>query len=110
MRSIIPLVLSIFCCGLPGTSLAQAQYDESRSCLSTQDARNAITQQHLVDSAAVMRYAAEQAQADALSGRLCSANGRYVYEITLLRHDGHVIRVYVNASDGKSVGTQSGGY
>ena len=42
MRSIIPLVLSIFCCGLPGTSLAQAQYDESRSCLSTQDARNAL--------------------------------------------------------------------
>lgn len=110
MRSIIPLIFSAFCVVLLATPSARADYDDGRLCLSTQDARTAITQHHLADSAAVMRNAAEQAQADALSGRLCAANGRYVYEITLLRHDGHVIRVYVNASDGKSVGTQGGGY
>ena len=48
-----------------------------------------------------MRAESNANQADALSTRLCRLGELFLYEINLLRRDGRVIRVFVDAASGK---------
>ena len=118
MRIFLAPIFAIACNAVLAVTAASAELsvvprasggdDGSRFCLTTQDARVAIVQHNLAESSSVMRNAALQVQAEALSGKLCRWNDRYVYEITLLGHDGRVIHVFLNAMDGKTVGVQNG--
>lgn len=118
MRIFLAPLLAMACTAVLAVPAAMAELsvvprasggdDGSRFCLSTQDARVAIVQHNLAESSSVMRNAAAQVQAEALSGKLCRWNDRYVYEITLLGRDGRVIHVFLNAMDGKTVGVQNG--
>ena len=69
-------------------------------CLNPAETRDALTQHKFADPAAALRSAAAIAHAEPLRSRLCRWNGDYVYEITLLRRDGKVMRVMIRAEDG----------
>jgi hypothetical protein len=79
---------------------ACADQERSRMCFSAQEAREKVLTHRLSEPFRVMRTAATQAQAEAIAAKLCRWKEEFVYEISLLRHDGHVLRVFVNASDG----------
>ena len=70
------------------------------ACLSPADTRAVLSQNKFTDPAAALRSAAAVAHAEPLRSRLCRWNEDFVYEITLLRRDGKVMRVFINAEDG----------
>jgi uncharacterized membrane protein YkoI len=72
-------------------------------CLSTDQTREEIDSARLVQPFVLMRRAAGEAHAEAIEGRLCRWNNELIYEISLLRRDGHVVRVHFNAANGKAV-------
>ena len=72
-------------------------------CLSTDETREEIASARLVQPFIVMRRAAGDLHAEAVDGRLCRWNNELIYEISLLRRDGHIVRVLFNAANGKAV-------
>jgi hypothetical protein len=85
---------------LPVVQIAEA--DAPRTCLSPSETRETITQRKLVDPLVSMRNAT-RGGAEPLRTRLCRWGDKFVYEMALLRRDGKVVRVFVDASDGSTV-------
>jgi hypothetical protein len=75
-----------------------------RTCYTAAAARERVAEMKLHEPFALMREASAFAHAEALAGKLCRWNDLDVYEITLLRPDGRVIHVFMNAANGQLVG------
>ena len=90
-------------------SLASAAGEPAaaRACFASAEARDAIAQNHLINSTIAMRNAAIKLQGEALAGKLCRWTEQFVYEITLLRRDGRVIHAFIDARTGEVVGAQN---
>ena len=82
---------------------AEAAKPAAALCLNPAETREALSQNKFADPAAALRSAAAVSHADPLRSRLCRLKGDFVYEITLLRRDGKVIRVLIKADDGSLV-------
>ena len=93
--------------GLANPALAAGEPALARTCFASAEARDAIAQNHLINSTIAMKNAAVKVQADALAGKLCRWTEQYVYEITLLRRDGRVIHAFIDARTGEVVGAQN---
>ncbi len=78
-----------------------------RTCYSNAQTRERIAALKLREPFAMMRAAAGFAQAEALSGSLCRWRDSDVYEIALLRRDGRVIHVFIDATSGEIVGSRN---
>lgn len=76
-------------------------------CYTPTETRERVVTQKLHDPFALMRDASAFAHAEALTGRLCHWNDLDIYEITLLRPDGRVIHVFMNAASGQLVGARN---
>lgn len=70
-------------------------------CFSTAQSRERIEAHKLVDPFACMRAAAREHQGEALGARLCHLDELFVYEISLLRPDGRILRLLFDAATGK---------
>jgi hypothetical protein len=77
------------------------------ACYSPAETRERVVAQKLHEPFALMRDASAFAHAEALAGRLCHWNDLDIYEITLLRPDGRVIHVFMNAASGQLVGARN---
>ncbi len=86
---------------------AKAQQAQKRVCLTNPETREAIVQHRLADAFAAMKTAGSKVSGNALATRLCLWDQDYVYEITVLRKDGRVIHVFMNARDGQVMGSQN---
>jgi hypothetical protein len=78
-----------------------------RVCFSTGETREKILAQGLVEPFHIVRSAASRSQAEAIGVRLCRWSEELVYEMSLLRRDGRVIHVNVNAKTGLAVGSKN---
>ncbi len=74
-----------------------------RTCFSAAETREKVVSRRLSEPFRLLRGAAGRVQGEALRARLCRWNEDYVYEIALLRRDGHIVHVYLNAVSGQSV-------
>jgi hypothetical protein len=72
-------------------------------CLSTDETREEIASAKVVQPFTLMKRAAGDLHAEAVDGRLCRWNNELIYEISLLRRDGHIVRVLYNAANGKAL-------
>ena len=72
-------------------------------CLSTDETREEIASAKVVQPFTLMKRAAGDLHAEAVHGRLCRWNNELIYEISLLRRDGHIVRVLYNAANGKAL-------
>jgi uncharacterized membrane protein YkoI len=61
----------------------------------------------LLEPFAVLKSAAAQFKAEALSAKLCRNGDELVYEIALLRRDGRLVHVVTNAATGKLIGVRN---
>ena len=77
--------------------------DARRACLSASETRESVYVHQLREPMALLREAAIQARAEPLGARLCRWNEQFVYEMSLLRRDGRVVRVFVDAASGSRV-------
>ena len=73
-----------------------------RSCFSQAEAREKIAQLRLTDP--VNATHAGRSEGEALRTRLCRwKQDALVYEVYVLRRDGRVVRLYINAQNGQAV-------
>ena len=71
-------------------------------CMTPGEARAAIARGKLANPLPALRALARRSQAEPLRSRLCRMDERFVYEMTMLRRDGKVVRVFVDAQDGRT--------
>ena len=76
-------------------------------CFSAAESREKIHAHGLFEPFQLMRAAASRTRAEPLSVKLCRSKDDLIYELSLLRHDGHIIHVFVNAKNGQSVGARN---
>jgi uncharacterized membrane protein YkoI len=72
-------------------------------CLNAAETREAVKAHKLLEPFVALKTAAAQRKAEALSARLCYSNDEFIYEITLLHHDGHLAHVEIEADSGKLI-------
>ena len=82
---------------------AAAQAERVRACLSAQETRDSVAANQLREPLALLRDAARETRAEPLNSRLCRWNEQFVYEMSLLRRDGRVLRVFVDAASGNKI-------
>ena len=82
---------------------AAAQAERVRACLSAQETRDSVVAHQLREPLTLLRDAARETRAEPLNSRLCRWNEQFVYEMSLLRRDGRVLRVFVDAASGQKI-------
>ncbi|MDP2357156.1 MAG: hypothetical protein Q8M31_13995 [Beijerinckiaceae bacterium] len=82
--------------------VVEVQQRAVTACMTPAEARAAIARHKLANPLPALRSAARRAQAEPLRSRLCRMDDRLVYEMTMLRRDGKVVRVFVDAQDART--------
>lgn len=72
-----------------------------RQCFSTAQTREKIEAHQLTDPFACMRAAAREHGGEALGARLCRLDDLFVYEISVLRLDGRIVKLLFDAATGR---------
>jgi uncharacterized membrane protein YkoI len=86
-----------FCVG------AQAQPAQQNQCFSTAETRDKIAAHGLSEPLRSIQKAAAHFQAEALGAKLCRRDDAFVYEISLLRRDGKIVRSLYDAKTGQII-------
>jgi len=107
-KSTISLAAAFCAAGLCASPASRAGEAEAHSalrpaCLPPSETREEIKARHFVEPFAVLRSAAAQFKAEALSAKLCRLGDEFVYEIRLLHRDGRLVKVVMNAATGRLV-------
>lgn len=71
-------------------------------CFTMAQARGKMEAHKLADPFRSMREAALRLQGEPLGARLCQLGEELIYEISLLRRDGHIVRIHVDAFSGRA--------
>jgi len=78
-----------------------------RECYNQAEAREKIALHRLTDPMRALRVG--RLQGEALRARLCRwTPDEFVYEVFVLRRDGRIVHVYMNAQNGEAVGVLNG--
>ncbi|PPD44487.1 MAG: hypothetical protein CTY15_07190 [Methylocystis sp.] len=79
-----------------------AEHAPPRSqCFSTAATREKIEAHRLTDPFACMRAAARELSGEALGARLCRIEELFIYEISVLRPDGRIVKLLFDAATGQ---------
>jgi hypothetical protein len=70
-------------------------------CYTAAQSREKIAQRGLADPLPLLRRAGAENQGEPLAARLCRSGEVFFYDITVMRRDGRIERVPINAADGK---------
>ncbi|PWB80501.1 MAG: hypothetical protein C3F11_17780 [Methylocystaceae bacterium] len=95
------IALSAASAALSPAPRAGAADRPSLACFPTAETRQLIVDRRLADPFATMQAASAAAHGEPIGAKLCRADEELVYEISLLRRDGRVVRIYVDAATGK---------
>ena len=76
-------------------------------CLTGSETREEIAAHRLLPPFAVLKSAAAIVKAEALSAKLCKIGDDFVYEIALLHHDGRLVHLVMNATNGKVISARN---
>ncbi len=74
---------------------------EPLECFSTAETRQKIVSQKLADPFATMQSVGGGRRGEPIAAKLCRRGDDFVYEISLLRRDGRLVKVYVDAVSGR---------
>ncbi|MBU3887434.1 PepSY domain-containing protein [Methylosinus sporium] len=100
MRRIVSKLLAFIVAVLP-PALAPAADRPAWQCLTVAETRQLIADRRLGDPFALMQAQSNSAHAEPINARLCREQEDLVYEISLLRRDGRVMRIYLDAATGQ---------
>lgn len=92
---------------LGSSAAARTEPGPDRVCYSMAETREKILAHGLFEPFRVMKSAASRSQAEAIGVKLCRWSEELVYEMSLLRRDGRVIHVFVNAKTGQAVDSRN---
>jgi len=81
---------------------ARAEEAQPRlQCFTMAQARVKMEANKLADPFQCMRETAHRLQGEPLGARLCQLGEGLIYEISLLRRDGHIVKILVDAFSGR---------
>ncbi len=111
-KSTFSLALALCAVGLCAPFAARANETPARvaikrTCLPPSETREEIKARHFLEPFAVLKAAATQFKAEALSAKLCHSGDEFFYEITLLHRDGRLVHAVMTAATGKLVGARN---
>jgi len=72
-------------------------------CFTARETSERVARLRLFNPLMAMRTTARRLKADPLRTRLCRSGSRLFYELSLIRRDGRVQKVYLNAQNGAQV-------
>jgi uncharacterized membrane protein YkoI len=101
------VLIMVFCGSAYGASVYAAEPVKERVCFTAAQTREKITTHKLAEPFKLMKNTAAHLQAEAIGVKLCHWSDDFVYEINLLRRDGHVLHVFVNAQNGQVIGSKT---
>ena len=103
------LLLAILC-PVSGTVRAATAppAEHVRGCMSPEQARDTLITQRLVAPFRAFGEARRGGDGDVVGLQLCRLAEDFVYDVTLLRRDGHVSHVLINARNGVPLATRTG--
>lgn len=95
---------------LPPHEAAKPQVDDAhregahaRTCFNAAQTRENVATHRLAEPFRALRVGGQQGEA--LRAKLCRwKQDQWIYEISVLRRDGRIVRLYMNAQNGQSVG------
>lgn len=102
LRAAKPQALAVACALLSAPLALAKEGAPALECFSNAQTRQQIAQHRLLEPFLAMQTARGAGQGEAISARLCANGEGYYYEIGLLRHDGHTVKVHVDAASGKA--------
>lgn len=77
-------------------------------CFSTAETRQKITSHKLADPFGTMQAVGSGHHGEPIGAKLCRRGDDFVYEISLLRGDGRLVKIYVDAVAGGPLGAPIG--
>jgi uncharacterized membrane protein YkoI len=92
---------------LTATAAMASEPVPEHECFSAAQTRENISAHKLAEPFRLMKSAAARFQAEAIGVKLCRWKEGFVYEISLLRHDGRVIHAFTNAATGQIFGSKN---
>jgi uncharacterized membrane protein YkoI len=92
---------------LVSTVPAWGEPAQEHVCFSTAETREKILSHELPEPFHALRGAAARLRAEAIGVKLCRWQEELIYEMSLLRHDGRVIHVLMNAKTGQPIGSNN---
>jgi uncharacterized membrane protein YkoI len=92
---------------LGSSTAARTEPEPDRVCFSMAETREKILAHGVFEPFRVMRDVASRSQAEAIGVKLCHWSEDLVYEMSLLRRDGRVIQVFVNAKTGQVISSKN---
>ena len=105
-KILLAFALGALVAAAPACSLAaeaETHVAAKPACVPASDTQEEIKAHHLLEPFPVLKSAAAQFKAEALSAKLCRIGDEFVYEIALLHRDGRFIHVVMNAATGKFI-------
>ncbi|MBX9759661.1 MAG: hypothetical protein K2Y29_12880 [Beijerinckiaceae bacterium] len=102
MFSALMLMFMMYAAPARAPLVFDVQQPAALACLPPSEARAAIARNKLANPLPALRSIAQRGRAEPLRSRLCRMDERFVYEMTMLRRDGKVVRVLVDAQDGRT--------
>lgn len=100
-------IVVIIAAYLGSGAAARTEPEQERVCFSAAETRDKILAHGLFEPFRAMRSAAGRLQAEAIGIKLCRWSEELVYEMSLLRHDGRVIHVFIDAKTGQAIGSKN---
>jgi uncharacterized membrane protein YkoI len=97
----------IVAASLGSSVTARSEPEPERICYTTAETREKILVHGLFEPFHAMRSAASRLQAQAIGVKLCRWREELVYEVSLLRHDGRVIHLSIDAKTGQPIGSRA---
>lgn len=97
------LVKNVLFAALPALLSAPAASAADRApleCFPLAETRLLIASRQLADPFATMQAASAAGDGEPIGAKLCRESEDLIYEISLLRRDGRVVRIYVDAATG----------
>lgn len=86
----------------PPQSAKRPAPPRGRVCFNHEEARDRIAALRLTEPNQVLR--SDRLEGEALRAKLCRWKpDEFVYEIAVLRPDGHIVHVYMNAQNGRDI-------
>lgn len=81
---------------------ARCEEGVGMECFSTAQARGKIAEHGLGEPFAAMRAGAERLGGEAIGAKLCRGAKEFVYEVSVLKRDGRVVKITIGAAGGGS--------
>ena len=93
------MIIAVFIAA--SSSPALCREGEARlACLSPGETRDAIQAQRLMQPFRAMGEVSRTGAGESIGIKLCRFNDLLVYDVMVLRHDGHVVHLLINAANG----------